>query len=75
MRSLAPAMPNDSFDLKLINQLKENRDVYFDFLRQSKKEKEVKKEEPKKQSTDNILGDFGTTEIGEFDDDLEGFFL
>jgi len=75
LRSLAPAMPNDSFDLKLINQLKENRDVYFDFLRQSKKEKEVKKEEPKKQSTDNILGDFGTTEIGEFDDDLEGFFL
>lgn len=75
LRSLAPAMPNDLFDLKLINQLKENRDVYFDFLRQSKKEKEVKKEEPKKQSTDNILGDFGTTEIGEFDDDLEGFFL
>lgn len=80
LRSLAPVMPNDSFDLKLINELKENRDNYFEFLRQAKKQKAeqspvtTKTEAPKKED-DNILGDFGNAEIGEFDADLEGFFL
>jgi predicted site-specific integrase-resolvase len=76
LRSLAPAAPNDSLDLKLINELKENRETYFEYLKQVKEKKateSVKKEEPK-QETDLLGGDF-STEIGEFDADLDGFFL
>lgn len=77
LRSLAPATPNDSFDLKLINELKENRETYFEYLKQAKEKKateSVKKEELKQETNDLLGGDF-STEIGEFDADLDGFFL